>query len=192
MSKATVILAALIGGFLGGLLSGPLARRNGEEPRPVVRARSFELVDKDGRVISFWGVDGGENVVLAFGSRGLAQGGTRGHSPLGLSNPENQLTAIGLLGEDSPMLKMRGTDGKPRVRLLLNTDGKPVLTMEEDGLGLSLGVEQSDTPGPEDNNWSLVFSRERARIGMGVARMGRQRMVRGVLFVNPTAVRYPD
>jgi hypothetical protein len=190
MKPILVIVAALVAGFVGGILSGRVARTGDQR---VVRARSFELVNETGQTISFWGVDNGQNAVLTFGSRGFALEGARPHSlPVGLGNPHNQLTAFGLQANDSPLLKMSGTDGKTRVRLLLSQDNKPVLTMEdENGPRVSLGIEQSDTPGPEDNNWSLVFAQERARIGMGTEKEGGRRYVRGVLFVNPDKVEYP-
>ncbi len=185
MKQLYLILAALLAGFFGGLLGTRVGHSRDQNPEAVVRARSFELLDERGQMISFWGVDQGQNAVLAFGSRGLAPGGDRPrNTPPGLSNPDNQLAAIGLLGEDSPMLKMRGADGKPRVKMLLSTDAKPVLVMgDEKGPKVSLGVEQSDTPGPEDNNWALMFAQERARIGMGIEKEGGQTYVRGVFFI---------
>ena len=58
MKQAIAIGAALVAGFIGGILGTRLTHM---ADRPVadsiVRARSFELVDKTGKVISFWGVD---------------------------------------------------------------------------------------------------------------------------------------
>ena len=192
MKQLYLILGAFVAGFFGGVLGTRMGSSGEQDPKAVVRARGFEVLDEHGQTISFWGVDQGQNAVLAFGSRGFAPGGARPHNtPPGLSNPDNQLAAIGLLGEDSPMLKMRGADGKLRVSMLLSTDAKPVLTMwDEQGPRVALGVEQSDTsPGPEDNNWSLVFAHETARIGMGTEKKGGQTYVRGVLFVNPKQVK---
>jgi hypothetical protein len=191
MKHLYIILTAVVAGFFGGVLATRMGYSSAQEPKSVIRARGFEVVDERGQTISFWGVDQGQNVVLAFGSRGFAPGGARPrNSPPGLSNPDNQVAAIGLLGEDSPMLKMRGADGKLRLRMLLSTDAKPVLTMgDEKGPRVALGVEQSDTPGPEDNNWSLVFAHETARIGMGTEKKNGQTCVRGVFFVNPKRVK---
>jgi hypothetical protein len=158
----------------------------------MIRARSFELVNEAGEPISFWGVDQGQNAVLAFGSRGLDLRGAPHGVPAGLSNPENQLVAFGLLGDDDPMLKMRGADGKTRVGLLLSPDAKPTLTMEDEtGPRVSLGIEQSDTPGPQDNDWTLVFGPERARIGMFTEREHGQNYVRGIFLLNKDTVKYP-
>src|ERR1700753_1490608 len=126
--------AALIAGFVGGVLGMlVLSAHQSSRPKQVVRARAFDLVNEAGDPISFWGVDGGQNAVLAFGSRGLSLNGGGPHAvPAGLSAPENQVTALGLQGNDSPILTMRGADGKTRVRLLLSSYAKPVLTMGDE------------------------------------------------------------
>lgn len=198
MKHTFLVVAALAAGFVGGIAS-TFALRGYTQPRPeqVLRARSFELVDDAGRAISYWGIDDGHNVVLAFGSRPgtqLAEGAPRPvHAPHGLYNPENQLAAIGLLADDSPFLKQRGPDGKTRVRLYLSDYAKPFLLMEDEtGPRVSLGIDQSDTPGPGDNNWALVFGpEERARIGMGTEKVGGTTYIRGGLFVNENRVKYP-
>jgi hypothetical protein len=186
-------VAALMAGFAGGI-SGMLVMRAHEPPRSeqMIRARGFELVNEAGEPISFWGVDQGQNAVLAFGSRGLDLRGAPHGVPAGLSNPENQLAAFGLQGDDAPVLAMRGADGKTRVSLLLSPDAKPILMMEDEtGPRVALGIEQSDTPGPQDNDWTLVFGPERARIGMFTRTEGGQTYVRGGLMVNKDKVKYP-
>ena len=133
MRLTFTIAAALVAGFVGGLVGSRVMRASEDEPRKIVRSASFELVDSSGQVISFWGVDQGENAVLAFGGRGLARDGARPHGvPAGLRNPDNQLTAFGLLGFDSPFLKMSGADAKTRVRLYLSDYAKPFLLLEDE------------------------------------------------------------
>lgn len=190
MNNLYIILAASVAGFLGGVLGARTGYSGQQEPTTVVRARSFEVLDERGQTISFWGVDQGRNAVLAFGSRGFALNGSRANRmPAGLSNPENQLNAIGLLGEDSPMLKMRGADGKPRLRMMLSSYGQPVLTMsDEKAPRLFLGVAQSDTPGPQDKNWSLAFAHETAMIGVGTEEKNGRTYFKGTFFVNPQQV----
>ena len=152
-----------------------------------VRAHSFELVNEAGQKISYWGVDKGQNAVLAFG-----RGGTiPGHPGLGLGDPHSQRAVIGLT-DDSPFLMLRGPDGETRVRLLLSIYGKPVLLMEDEtGPRVLLGLEQSDTPGPGDNDWALAFYPERARIGMYTVKDGKQTYVRGSFAVHEDKVKYP-
>lgn len=193
MKLSLVIVVALVAGLAGGAMGALWTRAGAQDPQQVLRARSFELVDNAGRVISFWGVDRGDNAVLAFGSRGLAPGGAHPQGvPADLENPDNQLTMIGLQGADSPMMKMSGADGGTRVRMYLSTNGKPLLLMEDEtGPRVSLGIEQSDTPGPNDNDWALAFFPERARIGMFTETEGGQKYVRGVFLLNRDKVKYP-
>jgi hypothetical protein len=197
MKQLFLIVAALLAGFVGGLLGMFVVRaREQQQPGRTVRAHSFELVDEAGRTISYWGVDRGQNVVLAFGSRPgtiLAEGAaTPVHAPFGLQNPQNQLASIGLLANDSPSLTLRGADGKTRVRLYLNDWAKPDLLMEDEtGPRVGLGIEQSDTPGPQDNDWTLDFYPERARIGMFTEKSGGQTYVRGIFLLNKDKVKYP-
>lgn len=195
MKPILTIAAALIAGFLGGMLGSRIPRVGDQSQKEgVVRAHSFELVNEAGQVISYWGVDGGQNLVLTFGSRGLSSGSALpGRPPGDLKGMDNQLTTIGLQGNDMPLLKMSGADRKTRVRLYLSPYGKPFLLMEDEtGPRVSLGIEQSDTPGPDDNDWSLVFGPERARIGMLTEKEGGQTYVRGLFLLNKDRVKYPN
>jgi hypothetical protein len=187
MKQIFLIVAALLAGFLGGILGTRVGRTRQQNSEQVIRARSFELVNEAGRAISYWGVDEAQNVVMAFGNRGQTGG-----PPLRLEDPENQLTAIGLQGDTMPYLKMSGSDRKTRVRLYLTMDGKPMLLMEDEtGPRLSLGIEQSDTPGPDDNDWSLVFRPEVARIGLHAEKHQGQTYVQGGVFVSKDKIKYP-
>ncbi len=62
---------------------------------------------------------------------------------------------------------------------------------DETGPRLSLGVEQSDTPGPDDHDWSLVFNPDIARIGLHSEKVGGQRYIQGGVWVNKDRVKYP-
>ncbi len=103
------------------------------------------------------------------------------------------MAAVGLLANDSPFLDMRGADGRTRVRMYLSDYAKPFLLMEDEtGPMISLGVEQSDTPGPDDKNWILDFGPDsRARMGMYTEKEGRQTYVRGIFSVKEDKVKYP-
>jgi hypothetical protein len=193
MKNIVIVAAAMLAGFLGGILGTQLtgASRQGH-PDQVIRARSFELVDEAGRAISFWGVDNENNAVLAFGSHRprLAPAG-RGGPRLGLSELRNQRASIGVI-DDSPFLMLRGADGRTRVRMYLSDFGKPFLLMEDEtGPRISLGTEQSDTPGPQDNDWSLAFYPEVARIGLHAEKARGQTYVQGGMFIRKDKVRYP-
>lgn len=134
-------------------------------------------------------------MVLAFSSHWddapPKGGGPPDHAPGELQDPDNQRIVMGVIG-DSPFLKLRGPDGKTRVRLLLSMYGKPMLLMEDEtGPRASLGIDQSDTPGPQDNNWSLSFHPERALIGMYTKEVGGRKYSRGDLILNREWVKYP-
>jgi hypothetical protein len=190
MKQIFLITAALLAGFVGGILGTRVSRASNQQ---VVRARTFELVNEAGQTISFWGVDKGENLVLTFGSRGLARGSAlTGGRPGDLENPNNQMAAIGLQANEMPILNMSGADRKRRVTLLLSQDSKPALVMEDEtGPRLHLGIEGSDTPGPQDNDWSLVFYPEVARIGFHSEKTEGQTYVQGGVFVRKDKVKYP-
>ena len=194
MKQIFVIVAALLAGFVGGIF-GTLVTRGREQPRTerVVRARSFELVDKTGKAISYWGIDKGNNAVLAFGSHWpMPPAGGGGSHPLaGLDDPDNQRAAIGVI-DDLPFLHMRGADGKTRVRLYLSDHGKPILLMEDENTWrVALGIDQSDTPGPQDNDWALQFYPERVWLGMHTFKEGGQTVVQGGFSVKRDKLKYP-
>src|SRR5579872_7101130 len=99
MKHFVVIALALFAGFIGGILGTRISQPTQPTVDQIVRAHSFELVNAAGETISFWGVDQGNNIVLAFGGRGLSIGGEHPRAlPAGLANPDNQLTAFGLQG----------------------------------------------------------------------------------------------
>ncbi len=195
MKQIVLIVAAMLCGFLGGIFS-PFVTRDLEQShaKPLVRARSFELVNETGQVISYWGVDKGNNAVLAFGSRRPVTPTGPGQFPFELDDPHKQLAAIGLLGDDGPFLFFRGADGKTRVRQYLSADGKPILMMEdENSWRIALGIDQSDTPGPQDNDWALQFYPERVWLGMHTFKdkVGGPTVVQGGFSVNRDKLKYP-
>jgi hypothetical protein len=194
MKQAFLVMAALLAGFIGGILGERVARtRQQPHTEQLVRARSFELVDETGKTISYWGIDKGNNAVLAFGSHWPLPppAGVGGQYPVGLDDPHNQRAAIGVI-DDGPFLFMRGADGKTRVRMYLSIDGKPILMMEdENSWRVALGIDQSDTPGPQDNDWALQFYPERVWLGMHTFKEGGQTVVQGGYSVNRDKLKYP-
>ena len=100
--------------------------------------------------------------------------------------------SIGLMMDDSPVMKMRGADHRTRVAMYLTPWAKPMLLMNDaSGPRISLGLEQSDTPGPEDDNWTLVFAEDRARIGIVTKKEKGKKYIRGILLVRPDKVEIP-
>lgn len=91
MRNLALIVGALLAGFAGGALSSNVAHLHKPEiTESVIRARRFELVDGTGRVISYWGKDKRNFVVLVFGSNFAEGGPSGGPLPGGLDVPENQ------------------------------------------------------------------------------------------------------
>ena len=195
MKLSLVVAIALAAGFIGGFLGGRAARLTDQSHRvPLIRARAFELIDDDGKVISYWGVDKRGDAVLAFSSHwGVPPSGRdTGHAAHGLTDPEDQRLGIGVI-DDSPFLFFTGPDKKRRMSLSLNIFQKPILWMgDENGRRLFLGVQQSDTPGPQDNDWALDFEPDMARIGMYNEKEGGTTYLRGLWFVNKNRVMFPS
>jgi hypothetical protein len=193
MKQTILILAALLAGFVGGVLGTRVERaREQSRPEQVVRARSFEMVDEAGRAISYWGIDKRDHAVLAFGSYWPPDKTAKGaqHPILPPDDPDNQRVAVGVLA-DSPHVDLRGVDGKTRMRLGLNIYQKPILVMgDETWARLWLGIQQSDTGGPNDNDWALSFG-DSASIGRVTEEVGGERYVRGFLSVDKNRVKFP-
>lgn len=194
MKQLILVVAALLAGFLGGGASTVLFRHDPEGPSmKVVRAARFELVNQAGQVISMWGSDKGEQVVLAFGKPDATTAVPSQSSPLDtLDDLDRQRAAIGLLGDGSPFVELRSKKGPPRARMYLNEFEKPALLMDDEtGVRLALGVEQGDVPSTDDNDWVLNFYPERARMGMSARHDSTGTFVNGFLAVHKDAVKYP-
>jgi hypothetical protein len=200
MRPLGVSLLSVAAGLIGGLLGSVLFAQHDYRSAPsIVRARAFELTSASGEVISYWGVDEGNDLVLAFGGRpGITPGGARAASengPYELTHLVNQVAAIGLAGNDRPFLKFNEPDGRSRVNMLLGPFGKPALAMSDDtGPRISLGMEGPDTLGdkePENYGWTLTFLPEKARIGMFRDKINGSTSVRGVLFVDEKSTKFP-
>jgi hypothetical protein len=194
MKNFFLLLGALAAGFVGGILgTSTVPGHRQKNPEEVVRARRFELVDPGGRVISYWGFDKNDDVTLVFGSNWASRGRNGGPRAGGLDVPDNQRAALGVV-DDSAYLTFRGADGRPRVHLALNVFEKPTLVMgDETGGRVLLGVRQSDTPGPQDDEWFLQFLPERAGIGTYSRPEAGRWHVKGLMWANPKedVVEYP-
>ncbi|MGA2273940.1 MAG: hypothetical protein ABSH00_10330 [Bryobacteraceae bacterium] len=178
MRKATLfnVVAAGVAGFIGGILAASAPAR-GASPE-VMRASRFELVDPAGRAVARWEVDPETNSAhLRFIARG------------GVALDEGSFSDAG------PFFSMNGRDGKRRISMSLDAEGKPALSMsDEHGLGrIVMGRAVTDTPGIPDtlDQWGLEFrpfgtTRPIAVIGMTNLR-GRE--TKGVLVVNGEQVR---
>jgi hypothetical protein len=90
------------------------------------------------------------------------------------------------------MLEFKAEDGRPRASLYLFPEGKPILLLDDEtGPRVSLGLQQSDTPGPEDNDWALTFEPDRAWIGMYTHKTRGHNHVQGAYGVHTDRVESP-
>ncbi len=196
MKQLHFTLLAFAAGLAGGIAGARLGQVHGSGPE-VIRARSFELVDGKGNVLSYWGIGQNEYVMLAFGNHwpaDMLREHPESHPPL--KETVNQMLALGVQG-NSPFVTLRGSDKATRMRLYTLWD-KPILAMDdENGIRLSLGVQLSDTPGPQDNDWGLGFSPNSATIGMHAFKKDGKQYIRGYQwlyggqFLQAQPVEYP-
>jgi hypothetical protein len=132
------ILAALAAGFVGAQIhnkSVMVAAASDD----VLRAKRFELIDRSGRKLAFWGSEDGQGAAL--------QG--------------TEIAVIGLQGHSNlPFLNMMGPNSKIRLTLRLDgDDGKPVLGMSDEKWEgrLILGFIQPDAPSSSWDDWGLLL-----------------------------------
>src|SRR5579872_3224584 len=137
------------------------------EKTAIVHASRFELTDSTGSVVAFWGIDRGNNTVLAFlpklNSGASPNGETKLSSePAAFTQQDtNEAFAVGLMSTQLPFMNLMGTDGSARALLYLTDQEKPVLHMS-DGHSegrLMLGFISSDAPARGDDEWALLFRR---------------------------------
>jgi hypothetical protein len=192
MKAYEVVGCAFLAGLIGGVVGATGTRALQREPS-VIRAQSFQLVDNSGKEISYWGIDNQQNAILAFAGHWPKEFAKEGSisKPGGLRTIENQRVAFGVLDEEG-FVRLGARDGKRRLGLYVNEYGKPSLIMEDKtGPRLLLGLEQSDTPSPEDDDWSLAFFPERVRLGMQSEVRDGKRYVKGSFAVHNDWVKYP-
>ena len=193
MKALYICVAALVAGFLGGILGARVVlSREAQAPARLLRARGFELVDESGQVISYWGIDKANYAVLAFGNHWPPEL-AKGQPHPTVQQSENQMLSLGVHG-DGPFFAMRAPDGKPRVRLYTDfSSKKPLLMMDdESGPRISLGTVLSDTAGGPENDWALQFDPDRASIGMYRITEGGRHYVRGTLSISKDKVADPS
>ncbi len=151
---------ALVFGFIGGLVAthaGPYLKSRAPEVRAeTVRARRFELVDSSGQGLAYWGKDKqGHRISIAFvdeEGRPRAEFGTEA----------SQLSG-GQPSAYSPFSALIGSDGKARLRQVLDSAQNPTLAMGDSKSEnrLLLGHWDSRNSGGSEadpwDRWSLVF-----------------------------------
>lgn len=158
-----VAVIAVAGGFVGGVLHDQI-----QQKPSTLRAERFEVVDRSGRIASYWGPDADPQIpnstprgtLLVFSDlQGVrrCQIGSRS----GDTGPE-----LLFFGSGGP------TDG-PRVGIELGGTGSPSLHMRgQGGDKMDLGAMYGDVSGKPELGWGLSFraSDVRASAGIGYGR----------------------
>ena len=185
---AMSFLVGCAGGISGTLI---ILHHESQIAQPVVRARSFELIDESGRAVSRWGIDQHHNPLIAFMPGDAPSSGSLAND-LSLDNGDTQRLAIGLTGDANPFLTFRGDDKKPRVQLWVSEFGQPVFSLyDENSCRVTLGVRRSDTPSLNDRDWGLDFNPDRASIGMETVQQQGHSYVKGYLSVRQDKIPFP-
>jgi hypothetical protein len=158
-----VAIIAVGGGFVGGLLHDLI------QPKPsTLRAERFEVVDRSGRIASYWGPDADPQIPNTT-PRGTL---------LVFSDPHGvRRCQIGSrAGDTGPELLFFGrggpTDG-PRVGIELGGTGSPSLHMRgQGGDKMDLGAMYGDVSGRPELGWGLSFRAwdVQASAGIGYSR----------------------
>jgi hypothetical protein len=155
---AFVAVVAAVSGFLGSAIHGWTQPKRG-----VVRGERFELIDRSGHVVSFWGPDierrTQSDVVLVFMDANRTRRSEFGSGRIALYDKDGP----------SPPGKPFETWAEPRLFLGLGFNDDPLLLMHDDrGVRVFLGADHGDAPSVKDDDWKIVFrSRTRARAGLG-------------------------
>ena len=150
-----VAIIAVAGGFLGSVLHDLSTAKP-----TTVRAERFEVVERSGRVLSYWGPDADRNIPPAT-PRGTLLVFFDSHAVRRL-----QLGAV--TGNYSPHLRFYDKDGppdtplrydaQPRLNVGLGWTGSPVLRMRGGhGDSVVLGAMYGDVYGERELGWGLSF-----------------------------------
>ena len=129
------LLAGLVGGIFTNqfLVGTPVLAEKKVGPQNVVVAEEFRLVDKEGKILSTWGMYAGGPGIVLFNKNGQFR------AVFSLTSPEegpvltfadnkgNHRAIVGLGTERQPSVTLRDQAGKERISLSLDDDGDPYL-----------------------------------------------------------------
>lgn len=192
MKTISLIVAALFAGFVGGIL-GTISVLRYHRPAEiqVIRAHRFELLNDAGERVSYWGRDKGNQLLLVFENKTF-KGDSGSKIAPAAEDFVRQRIALGVSGDGGPLFEIRGADGRPRLRLLLNEFDKPTMIMDdESGVRAAFGYEQPDTSDPHADDWALQFLPNRARMGMYVDYDHGKKYLRGFVKIRDDKLPWP-
>ena len=140
-----IFLLALTAGLAGGLLASqffattPVLAAKTSEMQKVIAAEEFRLIDKEGRVLSTWGMYAGGPGIVLFNRNGQFR------AVFSLTSPEEgpvltfadkdgvHRATVGLGAKRQPYLTLRDVAGKERISLSLDDKGDPFLVFYDQG-----------------------------------------------------------
>ena len=131
------LLAGLVGGILTSqfFLGTPVLAEKKVGPQNVVMAEEFRLVDKEGKILSTWGMYAGGPGIVLFNKNGQFRAVFSLTSPdegpvlTFADNKGNHRAIVGLGAERQPYVTLRDQAGNERISLSLDDDGDPYLAL---------------------------------------------------------------
>jgi hypothetical protein len=136
-----LLMVSLLAGLLGGIFTNqflvgtPVCAQKKVRPQNVVIAEEFRLVDKEGKILSTWGMYAGGPGIVLFNKNGQFR------AVFSLTSPEegpvltfadnkgNHRAIVGLGTERQPYVTLRDQAGKERISLSLDDEGDPYLAL---------------------------------------------------------------
>ena len=136
-----LLVLSLLAGLMGGIfanqffLGTPVLADNKIESQNVVMAEEFRLVDKEGKILSTWGMYAGGPGIVLFNKSGQFRAVFSLTSPdegpvlTFADNKGNHRAIVGLGAGRQPYVTLRDQTGKERISLSLGDDGDPYLAL---------------------------------------------------------------
>jgi hypothetical protein len=145
-----VLVLSLLSGLVGGILTSqfflgtPVLAEKKVGPQNVVVAEEFRLVDKEGKILSTWGMYAGGPGIVLFNKNGQFRAVFSLTSPdegpvlTFADNKGNHRAIVGLGAERQPYVTLRDQTGNERISLSLDDDGDPYLALYDQASSLVL------------------------------------------------------
>ncbi|MCG6944234.1 MAG: hypothetical protein LJE87_02700 [Deltaproteobacteria bacterium] len=136
-----LLVLSLLAGLVGGTLTSqffvgtPVLAQKKVGPENVVTAEEFRLVDKEGKVLSTWGMYAGGPGIVLFNKSGQFRAVFSLTSPdegpilTFADNKGNHRAIVGLGSGKQPYVTLRDQTGNERISLSLDDDGDPYLAL---------------------------------------------------------------
>ena len=136
-----LLVLSLLAGLTGGIfanqffLDTPVLAENKVASQNVVTAEEFRLVDKEGKILSTWGMYAGGPGIVLFNKSGQFRAVFSLTSPdegpilTFADNKGNHRAIVGLGSGKQPYVTLRDQTGNERISLSLDDDGDPYLAL---------------------------------------------------------------